>query len=268
MDISHFYSFQKLPEEFLPNFFAEFAENGAKSLALIHPWMERLAGEPGYLRVLQSAAASAGIRFDDAHAPFSEAWHLNLPERLRVADYDARMERLFAVCEEAGVRVFTWHVGTPHEGCTEEECRDACRRALDRLVELSRAHRVKAAIENTLHTTDSASEILRYLSYYSPEELGCCFDSGHANVMKVTEEETDALVSRLFTAHLHDNGGGTDEHKLPGEGTVDWPKLMRKLAAAPRAVTWQNEVNAWFHRYPVRRVCRIFDRLSATGGVL
>lgn len=261
MELSHFYSFQKLPEAFWPNLFAEFAENGAKSIALIHPWMERLVGDSGFLKVLKAAASFSGIRFNDAHAPFSEEWHLNLPERFRPPTYAADMERLFAVCEEVGVFVFTWHIGTPHEGCTDEECRDVCRKTLDRLVGLSRKYHVKAAIENTLHETDSASEILRYLSLYSPEELGCCFDSGHANVRKMPEEESDALISRLYTTHLHDNDGTGDEHKIPGEGTVDWPALMRKLVTAPYAITHQNEVNACSYHYPIRRVCRVFDEL-------
>ena len=263
MELSHFYSFQKLPGMFWPNLFAELAENGARSISLIHPWMERLVEDPGFLKSLADVASAAGLRFNDAHAPFSEGWHLNLPERLRRPTYDADMERIFAVCEEAGVLVVTWHVGTAHEGCTDGECRDACRKTLDRLVGLARQYHVRAAIENTLHETDGAAEILRYLALYSPEELGCCFDSGHANVTRIPETEIDALVSRLYTTHLHDNDGTGDQHRIPGEGTIDWPALMRKLATAPYAITHQNEVNACSYHYPIRRVCRVFDELFA-----
>jgi len=34
-------------------------------------------------------------------------------------------------------------------------------------------------------------------------------------------------------AELHDNDGTGDQHRLPFDGTVDWPRLARLIAASP-----------------------------------
>ena len=34
-------------------------------------------------------------------------------------------------------------------------------------------------------------------------------------------------------AELHDNDGTGDQHKLPFDGTVDWPRLARLIAVSP-----------------------------------
>ena len=35
--------------------------------------------------------------------------------------------------------------------------------------------------------------------------------------------------SRTVALHLHDNHGETDEHALPGFGTIDWDRIMKAI---------------------------------------
>jgi sugar phosphate isomerase/epimerase len=75
--------------------------------------------------------------------------------------------------------------------------------------------------------------------------VGYCVDSGHANVFG---EDTAAWIKlagdKLFAVHFHDNHGNrsgineyglvysspaTDEHLLPGDGTIEWPSVIAAL---------------------------------------
>ena len=66
------------------------------------------------------------------------------------------------------------------------------------------------------------------------KNFGICVDTGHANLhherdhtylLRMLEEFRDELVQ----IHISDNLGETDEHALPGEGSIDWQGVMSTL---------------------------------------
>ncbi len=67
--------------------------------------------------------------------------------------------------------------------------------------------------------------LAQYFEMYPPEFIAFCFDSGHANLNK-NSEELMKFGSRLKVLHLHDNKGNVDDHQPPFWGTVDWPRVM------------------------------------------
>jgi sugar phosphate isomerase/epimerase len=44
----------------------------------------------------------------------------------------------------------------------------------------------------------------------------------------------DVLKSLIRSTHVHDNGGTSDDHLWPGDGTVNWEETMSLLRAAPQ----------------------------------
>jgi len=75
--------------------------------------------------------------------------------------------------------------------------------------------------------------IERMLDMYDPGFLGRCYDSGHGNgITRGGIDELDRLKDRLICLHLHDNNGALDEHLMPFEGTIDWDRLTRIIAAS------------------------------------
>jgi len=60
-------------------------------------------------------------------------------------------------------------------------------------------------------------------------ELGICFDIGHANTTGQIDDMIDTFGDRITNIHIHDNGGQKDEHLTIGEGSVDFPKVLKKL---------------------------------------
>jgi len=64
--------------------------------------------------------------------------------------------------------------------------------------------------------------------------LGICIDVGHAHVSHDAGRESlpnylERYAAQLLHLHLHDNRGESDDHLLPGEGTIDWPRAFRTL---------------------------------------
>jgi sugar phosphate isomerase/epimerase len=67
-----------------------------------------------------------------------------------------------------------------------------------------------------------------------PGSFGICVDTGHANLhherdrtylLRLLKEFRDELIQ----VHISDNLGETDEHALPGEGSIDWQGVISTL---------------------------------------
>jgi len=92
---------------------------------------------------------------------------------------------------------------------------------------------VRLALEN------GSMELLRSVlaacrSHLHSDCLGVCIDTGHANLHhdlypNPALEFLSAFQDRLLHLHFSDNYGAGDEHRSPGEGSVDWPAVMSKL---------------------------------------
>jgi sugar phosphate isomerase/epimerase len=115
--------------------------------------------------------------------------------------------------------------------------RDLARKSLAEILAHAEKRGIRVCLENMFP---------RYRSFFEPghftEALDCypnlemTLDTGHANI-------DDAGRSRIFQfirrfgdriGHLHasDNGGSRDEHLAPGQGTIDFPAVVKALTAA------------------------------------
>ena len=60
-------------------------------------------------------------------------------------------------------------------------------------------------------------------------DLGICFDIGHANTTGQIDEMIETFGKRIKNIHIHDNNGKRDEHLTIGDGSIDFPGVLRKL---------------------------------------
>ena len=61
--------------------------------------------------------------------------------------------------------------------------------------------------------------------------FGWCFDTGHANFFGYRPEILTECAAVPLSLHLQDNHGigSSDEHLIPGDGTVDWDAMVKTL---------------------------------------
>lgn len=59
--------------------------------------------------------------------------------------------------------------------------------------------------------------------------LGFCYDSGHENCYCKGADLLSLYGDKLMALHLHDNDCIEDQHRIPGEGTIDWNYVAQKI---------------------------------------
>jgi sugar phosphate isomerase/epimerase len=74
-------------------------------------------------------------------------------------------------------------------------------------------------------------EIKAMIQAVNRDNLGLTLDVGHANILgaNAIEEFVTTLNDKILLIHIHDNDGTRDQHKVIGEGTIDFRKLINLL---------------------------------------
>lgn len=104
-----------------------------------------------------------------------------------------------------------------------------------RVAEYAAKFGVRLAMENMKNSIWMLDRILDEIGD-DPEEtnLGICIDIGHANQSEDAGRHPvtnylERYAGQVIHLHLHDNHGERDDHFLPGEGTIDWPRVLGVL---------------------------------------
>ncbi|MBR0457669.1 MAG: sugar phosphate isomerase/epimerase [Victivallales bacterium] len=267
--ITHFISSKILFGESLDERIEKIREAGFPLFTFPSDATERLICEPELLPQVLQKAERCRLEFVDAHTPCSSnQWMLNCGDPEQRKNMLEGFARALEFYPDFGIQRAVIHVGNSdhyHEhGKDLAWARDLTCDALDRLLPVAERNNIIICIENTLFDTDTASELLFYLSKYPSKYLKVCYDSGHANAMEPApwktsdqmqdwiqarwkplvqfeENALEKLLPHVVTCHLHDNHGTHDEHLIPGTGTINWDKCFATLATAPNLQSLQDE---------------------------
>lgn len=141
---------------------------------------------------------------------------------------DRQVERYkndIRVCLENGINLVVMHVCGKDAPNYNELGLKRFREIADYAKELG----VRIAFENTRNP-----EHLEYvISNIQNDNIGVCFDIGHAHTYYNDEFNFDLYKNRIFAVHFHDNDGtGIDQHLLPFDATVPWERIMPRLKNA------------------------------------
>lgn len=285
--LSHFFPWKKINDDFVTNILCEFADNGAESVVLTDEWGKRLVKEPGFYTTLLGWLRESGMKIFECHGLWSIAYDLNITDRPRRRAMIEEHKLCMEYAADLGCRTYVMHIGAfdcYYKDTTLEEMRRLAVESLEKLIPAAEKLGIIIAIENSFEPSNTPDEVLYFLNYFNTPVLGCCFDTGHANIMAKTPgkdpakyasymnvcwkngvvEEADAfgkLAPHIGTCHLHDNDGYGDAHNLPGTGTIDWKTLIPALKNCPRIVSMQNETSAGAYHVSIAKLCRTFDEL-------
>jgi sugar phosphate isomerase/epimerase len=189
------------------------------------------------------------------------------------------------IIADFGVDSITCHVGNTPAQFAEyslEHLHECILRSLDELLPVAERLGITIAIENIWFATNTPEKLLDIAEHFQSDNLGFCYDSGHANLMtKPSDIENshpkqawerfgpvpydsqilEKMLPHITTCHLHDNNGAHDQHLLPGLGTIDWDHVIGLLRTAPRLKCFQNEVIPVRTGASIADVCRVFSEL-------
>jgi sugar phosphate isomerase/epimerase len=126
-------------------------------------------------------------------------------------------------------RYLVVHLGVPSgdQGPANENQPDAARRSVEELVAIAARFDVQVALEVIPNRLSSAGALCRLIEdELDGLNVGVCLDYGHAHLMGDLGEAIETLSGHLWTTHVHDNGGKSDDHLVPFAGTIEWEAAM------------------------------------------
>jgi len=188
------------------------------------------------------AVRCAGRRIDELgmepysfHAPFAD--HIDI-SALNSDQRNVALHEILRAAEAAAVlqvRYFVIHPGPEQERSPTLACDERFLRmqnaadVLDRVSLRCRELGIRCVLENKLpHLLfGGTSDILWAMKTI---HVGTCLDTGHAFLSGDLDNVMHKLSGHLQMIHANDNNGGYDDHNPPGEGKIDWKRLLTSLS--------------------------------------
>lgn len=90
--------------------------------------------------------------------------------------------------------------------------------------------------------------------------IGACLDIGHANIWeKPPEESIKKLGETIIATHISDNDGNSDLHLPPGDGIIDWAKIVGNFREINYSQNFTFEIAPLFE---FEEVPKVLERLK------
>ncbi len=205
-------------------------ESGFSFIHWCHQWNTDYVYSTDEIKQIKTWFHDFDLRLNDLHSTEGiEKYWISAEKERRNAGIELIKNRI-DMAAQLGSNVIIQHVQAEPTGEKERQrFWDQLRRSLDQLEFYAKKIEVRIAFENL---TDNISILIKVLNSYSPEVIGLCFDTGHANIAQGSIEKLIDYKDRLISIHLHDNNGISDQHKIPFTGTIDWDKVTKFIAEA------------------------------------
>ncbi|MDA3935344.1 MAG: sugar phosphate isomerase/epimerase [Actinomycetota bacterium] len=205
------------------------AEAGFRHIQWIHHWRHDFIYTEPEIRHIEGLLRDLKLSLYDIHAPAGteKNWYSTI-EYQRLAGVEIIKNRV-DMCSALGGSVIVAH--TPGIHPANREGWIQLKKSLKELEAYCVERNIRIALEN--RNRDKFVGISELLLEFGPEFLGICYDSGHGNIGGMGLKYLDLLKERLFSVHLHDNDGKTDQHRPIFTGTVDWKELAWIIRSSP-----------------------------------
>jgi sugar phosphate isomerase/epimerase len=184
----------------------------------------------------------AGIPLNSLHSPmFSDyEWGRSGSPPINIASTDKRhriaamdeIKRAIEVAETLPFRFLVQHVGVGSEEFDPQKF-EAAMTSVEHLRAFAKPLGVTLLLENIPNELSTPERLLELIQTAHFDDVGICFDIGHAHIMSSVTEAFSTLKSHIRSTHLHDNAKDRDSHLWPGDGSIDWAETMSLLRTAP-----------------------------------
>src|SRR5437899_105450 len=268
---SHVYIKRRLHPGLLDNM----VRGGAQAIELFAARGHFNYHDKDHVKELGNWFKSEKIAFHSMHAPIymgndfhSGGQQVNIvdPEKRQRIEAMDEIKRAIEVAEYAPFRFLIQHIGKKDEYDDPRKFENALS-AIEHLRAFARPLGVSLLLENIpndLSTPERLKEFIRLLRY---EDLGVCFDVGHAHLMSSVHQAFSVLEGRIRSTHIHDNMRDKDSHLCPGEGNIDWDQTMQALRAAPGAPALLLEIEGVEGMDIPGKMAEAYGKLEAAGVV-
>lgn len=188
------------------------------------------------------AASDAGVRFDSIHGVFGEHIDPTSPDAAHRQQCLIIYEREARLAKDLGGPMVVVHPSGWNPGRREMsrvEASEAAKprvRLLDEwmkhLADIGERLGVVFLIENQPFNCPlghDAIELARQVAGVGSTSIRMCLDTGHAHITGDLAKTIEAAREVIAYLHVHDNDKHKDDHRMPGEGSIDWKAFANTL---------------------------------------
>jgi sugar phosphate isomerase/epimerase len=261
-------------ERLHPGLLDQLVSGGAEAIEIFAARNHFNYADRQHVRQIANWFRSTGVTFHSMHSPmyFDDEWgrggvppvNIASVEKLhRVAATD-EIKRAIEVAEQAPFQFLVQHVGVGHQEADEHKL-DAAMNSLEHLHAFAKPLGVQLLVENITNELSTPEKLLELLHAGRFEDIGVCFDVGHAHIMSSVPQAFGVLKERIRSTHIHDNAKDRDSHLWPSAGTIDWKETIDLLRTAPHVLPVLLEIEGVDGEKVTEKMTEAFGRLEKGG---
>jgi len=161
--------------------------------------------------------------------------HANVadPDPTKCEQDIARVFSHIEIAAQLGVKTIVVHPGGKRDATDLELAKilEINIEAFRRIADFASDRGMRIGIENMIYSGNTAApDIMKLINGIGRRNVGVTLDTSHANMCRQDiPEMIQCFGKHLIATHISDNDGSGDQHRVPGDGTIDWPSVMKAL---------------------------------------
>jgi sugar phosphate isomerase/epimerase len=229
------------------------------------------ANRKQHVREIAEWFRSSGIPLNSVHSPLYADYEFGragaAPVNVASTDRAGRIEamdeikRALEIAEQIPFRFLVQHLGTSGEYFDERKF-EAAMTSIEHLRAFAKPLGVRILLENIPNELSTPDKLVEFIQASHFEDVGVCFDFGHAHLMSSVAEAFEIVKSHVRSTHVHDNAKDRDTHLVPGEGSINWKEAMELLRSAPHTPPLLLEIEGDEKANPLDRIGEAFEKLE------
>jgi sugar phosphate isomerase/epimerase len=229
------------------------------------------ANRKQHVREIAEWFRTSGIPLNSVHSPLFADYEWGRtgapPINLTSPDRSARIEamdeikRALEIAEQIPFRFLVQHLGVGNESFSDHKF-EAAMTSIEHLRAFAKPLGVRILLENIPNELSTPDRLIDFIQKTHFDDVGVCFDVGHAHLMTSVPEAFETLKSHIRSTHVHDNHRDKDSHLWPGKGNIDWSNTVELLRSAPQVPPLLLEVEGEEKVSPVEGMKEAFDKLA------
>src|ERR1700690_707574 len=200
------------------------------------------ANRKQHVREIADWFRTSGIALNSVHAPLYADYEwgrtgsppVNVASVDRASRVDAmdEIKRALELAQQIPFRFLVQHMGVSGESFDDRKF-EAAMTSIEHLRAFAKPLGVRILLENIPNELSTPERIVELIRTSHFEDVGVCFDFGHAHLMSSVPQAFETLRDYIRSTHTHDNARDKDTHLWPGQGSIDWREAMELLSSAP-----------------------------------
>ncbi len=228
-------------KEICANLFKSFKDSGIELIEISVSSIEQC--EKINFELIDTLSKEFGIELWSFHLPFAPFEKIDISSE-KLAEYSVSYcKQVIEKATKIGIKNFIVHAsGEPIDETDREKRMERAKKSLFELADFAEKFGATIAVEDLPRSClgNCASDISELISAH--EKLRICFDTNHL----LNEDFSyfiDTLGDKIITTHISDYDYVNERHWLPGEGKIDWQKMLSDLEKVGYNGPWLYEID-------------------------